>query len=374
MELFDVYPLLDVEPVKGKGAYVWDKDGNKYLDFYGGHAVISIGHSHSQYVEKIQVQLQQLGFYSNSVINPLQGELARKLGELSSYPNYQLFLCNSGAEAVENALKLASFSTGKKKVVAFSGGFHGRTSGALSVTDNPKLAAPFNGGHLSEILPWNDVKALKVCLQGGDVAAVIIEGIQGLAGIHEASSFFWKAIRELCDQYDCLLIVDEVQSGYGRSGKFFAHQHYGIKADLITVAKGMGNGFPIGGVLIHPDIEAHYGMLGTTFGGNHLACSAGIVVLDVLKEEGLIQHAAKMGDLLREELTFIPKIKTISGKGLMLGLDFDFPVKNLRNQLVIQEKIFTGAAANPNIMRLLPPLSISEKDVKHFVKGLKHVL
>lgn len=371
MKLFDVYPLFPIEPVKAKGSYVYDKEGKEYLDFYGGHAVISIGHTQPHYVKMITDQLNQIAFYSNSVVNQLQVELASKLSALSGYEQHSLFLCNSGAEAVENALKMASFHTGKSKVLAFEKGFHGRTSGALQVTDGPKLKSNFNGTIDKQYLPLNDLEAVAEALEDGEVAGIIVEGIQGVAGIIEPTVEFLKGLRELADKYEAVLILDEVQSGYGRTGDFFAHQHAGIEADLITMAKGMGNGFPIGGVLIGPDFEASYGLLGTTFGGNHLACAAGISVLDVILEDKLIENSKKWGNYLIEELSKIDAIDKITGRGLMLGLVVNGDGKALRSNLLTKHGIFTGGCGNPNILRLLPPMSIGQKECDQLITAIK---
>ena len=371
MKLFDVYPLFPIEPVRAEGAYVYDKDGKEYLDFYGGHAVISIGHSHPHYVERIKSQLEKIGFYSNSVQNSTQEELARLLGDLSGYDHFQLFLCNSGAEAVENALKLASFHTGKSKVLAFEKAFHGRTSGSLQVTDNPKIKSHFNGTLETKYLPLNDLEAVDNALEAGDTAGVIVEGIQGVAGIIEPSNEFLKGLRDLCDKHDVLLILDEVQSGYGRTGHFFAHQHAGIEADIISIAKGMGNGFPIGGVLISPKIEASYGLLGTTFGGNHLACVAGSAVLEVILKEELISNAKTMGEFLKSELEKVDGITKITGRGLMLGLVIEGKGKALRGKLLSDQRIFTGGAANPDILRLLPPLNVTHKECDQLINAIR---
>ena len=373
MNLFDVYPLFNITPVKAEGCYVWDSTGKKYLDLYGGHAVISIGHSHSAYIEKISAQLSKIGFYSNSVQNPLKNELAEKLGEISGYPEYQLFLCNSGAEANENALKLASFHTGRKKVVAFSKSFHGRTSAAVRVTDNPNIVAPLNEGLDVEFLPLNDIQAVKEALKNKDVCAVIIEGIQGVGGIRVPEPEFLKSLREVCTATGTILILDEIQSGYGRSGKFFAHQHAGIRPDMITTAKGMGNGFPIGGVLISPLFKPVHGMLGTTFGGNHLACSAAIAVLDVMKGEKLVENAATVGSYLIKKLNAFPQIKEIRGMGLMIGIEMNEPVKQLRNNLLFEQKVFTGASGT-HVIRLLPPLNISKQDADLFLSRFSNAL
>src|SRR5699024_399414 len=358
MELFDVYPLLDLEPVKCEGAYVYTDDGTKYLDFYGGHGVISVGHSHPRYVEALSSQLHKLGFYSNSVKNPLQKELAEKLGSLSGYDEHQLFLCNSGAEANENALKAASFHNGRSKVITFKKSFHGRTSAAIGITDNDKYSAPVNERSETIFLEMNDTDALKRELSGGDVCAVVIEGIQGIGGIHIPEAAFLQEARELCNQRGTLLILDEIQSGYGRSGRFFAHQHAGVQADIVTVAKGMGNGFPVAGAIIHPDIAPFYGELGSTFGGNHLACAAATAVLDIIRDEELIERAATIGSILQDELAQLPTVKEVRGKGLMIGIEFDFPIKELRSKLITKHHILTGVSSNPNVLRLLPPLNI----------------
>ncbi|MCE5179582.1 MAG: aspartate aminotransferase family protein [Porphyromonadaceae bacterium] len=370
MNLFDVYSLWDIEPVRAEGCRVWDKEGKEYLDFYGGHAVISIGHSHPAYVEALQNQVAKIGFYSNSVQNSLQGELARKLGEQSGYPDYSLFLCNSGAEANENALKLASFHTGKRRVIAFKEAFHGRTSGAVAVTDNPAIQSPFNYGHEVVFVSLNDIDAVTNEIEKGDVAALLIEGIQGVAGIYVPDASFLQQLAVVCKAHGVVLILDEIQSGYGRTGQFFAHQQSGIKPDLITIAKGMGNGFPIGGVLISPLFEAKKGMLGTTFGGNHLACVAAIAVLDVMKEESLVENTARMGSYLTKKLGEVNGIKEIRGRGLMLGIEFLPEYATVRNQLLFKSHIFTGGAKN-NVMRLLPPLSISESEIDLLIGELK---
>lgn len=370
MRLFDVYNLWDIEPVKAKGCKLWDKDGVEYLDLYGGHAVISIGHSHPTYVEAISRQVEKIGFYSNSVINSLQNELAEKLGEQSGYTDYSLFLCNSGAEANENALKLASFKTGKSRVIAFGRSFHGRTSGTVAVTDNPVIRAPYNCNHNVTFVELNDADAVAHELKKGDVGAVIIEGILGVAGIFVPETEFLIRLEALCKEHDVPLILDEIQSGYGRTGKFFYHQHVGIKPDLITVAKGMGNGFPVAGVLISPEFKATKGMLGTTFGGNHLACSAAIAVLDVMKEEELLDNVISVGKYLKEELQKTDGVKTVRGEGLMLGIEFQPNNEGLRDILLFKSKIFTGVAKN-NVMRLLPPLCISKTEIDYFLEQLK---
>jgi len=372
MKLFDVYPLFDITPVKAEGCYVWDADGKKYLDLYGGHAVISIGHSHPAYVKKISEQLSQIGFYSNSVQNPLQKELAEKLGKLSGCDDYQLFLCNSGAEANENALKLASFITGKKKIISYKKGFHGRTSAAVAITDNPKIIAPVNETENAVILPFNDIEATEEALKKGDVAAVIVEGIQGIGGIHIPDTTFLKKLRQLTEKYVAVLILDEIQSGYGRSGRFFAYQYTGIHPDIVTMAKGMGNGFPIGGVLIQPEIEPWYGMLGTTFGGNHLACAAAIAVIDVIQDEKLVENAEKVGSYLMEKLSAMDTEFEIRGEGLMIGIEFKQPIKEIRQKLLFEHGIFTGVSGQ-NIIRLLPPLSLTKEQADQFLTAFVKV-
>ncbi len=369
MKLFDVYPLFPIKPVKAQGSWLWDERGVKYLDLYGGHAVISIGHAHPTYVAAITAQLEQIGFYSNSIQNPLQQKLAEKLGELSGYCDYQLFLCNSGAEANENALKLASFVTGRKKVIAFDKAFHGRTSGAVSVTDNPKIHTPFDKQHEMIFVPLNDEQAF---LQVFDdrVAAVIIEGIQGVGGIREPESSFLQLLEQRCKEEGAVLILDEIQSGYGRTGKFFAHQFADIKPDLITIAKGMGNGFPVGGVLIHPEIKSWHGMLGTTFGGNHLACAAGLAVLEVMETEKLIENTATLGAYLASKLKAFPEIQPLRGKGLMLGFDLPEERRSTRSDLLNTHHIFTGEA-KPNTIRLLPSLAITKNEVDYFIDALQ---
>jgi len=369
MNLFDVYPLVNITPVKALGAKLWDDKGQEYLDFYGGHAVISIGHSHPHYVQRLTEQLQNIGFYSNSVQIPIQRELATKLGQVSGYDDYTLFLCNSGAEANENALKLASFHAGKTRVLAFKGAFHGRTSGAVAATDNAKIVAPFNAGHAISFLAY-DLAAVEAALQAGDVCAVIIEPIQGVGGIIMPSDEFLQGLAALSKAYGALLIADEVQSGYGRSGKFFAHQYAGIRPDVISVAKGMGNGFPIGGILIAPEYKASYGLLGTTFGGNHLACAAALAVLEVIEEEHLLDHAAEMGDYLRTELLIHAGAAEIRGRGLMVGIKYDFPIKEIRDKLLSDFHIFVGNASDPTVLRLLPPLNITKAEVDRFLQAL----
>ena len=373
MNLFDVYPLFDIEIDRGNGCHVYDNHGTEYLDLYGGHAVISVGHCHPKIVKAINEQASKLMFYSNSVINPLQQKLAEKLGKVSGYDDYQLFLVNSGAEANENALKLASFHTGKSRVIAYGKAFHGRTSAAVEVTDNPKIVSPINdNGHVT-FLPLNDIDATINELKKGDVCAVIIEGIQGVGGIRIPSDDFLRVLRQECDQYGAVLILDEIQSGYGRSGKFFAHQYSGIRPDIITVAKGIANGFPMGGVLISPKFTPEYGQLGTTFGGNHLACATAIAVLDIFEEEGLIDNAALVGAYLLSELQGLPGIKEVRGRGLMIGIELEFPAKELRRRLIFDEQVFTGAAGT-NIVRLLPPLSLTMEEAETFLTRFKRLL
>lgn len=373
MKLFDVYPLFNIEIVRGKGCHVWDTDGNEYLDLYGGHAVISVGHSHPAYVKAITEQVGKLGFYSNSVINSLQQQLADRLGKACGYDDYSLFLINSGAEANENALKLASFHNGKKRVLAFKHAFHGRTSAAVRVTDNPKIIAPVNEGLPVTYLPLNDAAAVEAELKKGDVSSVIIEGIQGVGGILMPTDAFMQQLRALCTKYEACLILDEIQSGYGRSGQFFAHQHAGIRPDLITVAKGIANGFPMGGLLISPMFKPVYGMLGTTFGGNHLACAAAIAVLDIMQQEHLVENAARVGSFLLDELHKLPGIKEVRGRGLMIGVEFEDSIKEVRSRLLFEEKVFTGVAGT-NTIRLLPPLCLSMEEAEVFLKKFRHVL
>lgn len=373
MNLFDVYPLFDIEIVRGKGCRVYDAGGNEYLDLYGGHAVISVGHCHPYYVEQLTGQLNKLGFYSNSVINGLQKTLAEKLGKISGYDDYSLFLINSGAEANENALKLASFHNGKKRVLSFCKSFHGRTSAAVRVTDNPKIIAPINEMIPVTYLPLNDAHAVEEELKKGDVSSVIIEGIQGVGGIQLPSIMFLQELRALCTQYEAVLIVDEIQSGYGRTGKFFAHQYAGIRPDIITVAKGIANGFPMGGVLISPMFKPVYGMLGTTFGGNHLACAAAIAVLDIMEKENLQENVQQVGNYLLTELRKMPRIQEVRGEGLMIGIEFDEPVKALRTKLLFEEKVFTGVAGT-NTIRLLPPLCLSMAEAQEFITSFGKLL
>jgi len=373
MKLFDVYPLFDIEPVRAMGSRILDSKGNQYLDFYGGHAVISIGHSHPHYIKAITDQLNKIAFYSNSVFNSLQNEVADKLGRLSGYPDYSLFLCNSGAEANENALKLASFTNKRQKVIAFKHAFHGRTSGAVACTDNPAIASPFNANHHVEFIDRFDLNAARILLEKRDVSSVIIEGIQGVGGIYVPDPDFLKELYILCRQNDTFLILDEIQSGYGRSGKFFAHQFADFRPDIITVAKGMGNGFPIGGVLISPVFEAWHGMLGTTFGGNHLACAAANAVLDVIEEENLVENAAVVGAYLADRSKNLDGLKEFRGMGLMAGLEFDFDITQLRKDLLYTHMIFTGYSGK-NTLRLLPPLTIQKKDVDTLIEALEAVL
>lgn len=368
--LFDVYPLWDIEPIKAKGCAVWDKNNTQYLDLYGGHAVISIGHTHPHYTAMLKKQIDNIVFYSNSVQNSLQVQLSEKLGEMSGYIDYSLFLCNSGAEANENALKLASFHTGKKRILAFNDGFHGRTSGAVAITDNPSIQAPFNTDHEVSFVPLNDIVAVEAAFMANDFAAVIIEPIQGIAGIFVAEIEFMQQLQTLCSKHGVLLIADEIQSGYGRSGKFFAHQYSNIKPDIIVMAKGMGNGFPIGGILISPHIEAKKGMLGTTYGGNHLACAAAIAVLDVIREENLIDNVVDVGAYLLEQLKDCDGIKEVRGKGLMIGVQLEPKYAELRNKLLFENYIFTGGSKN-NVLRLLPPLSISKVEIDTFIDAFK---
>lgn len=372
MNLFEVYKLWDIEPVKGLDTTLWDKNGETYTDLYGGHAVISVGHSHPHYVKKLSEQLQNLGFYSNAVQNSLQQELAARLGKVCGYDDYKLFLCNSGAEANENALKVASFHTGKAKVLAFRKAFHGRTSGAVAATDNPKIQAPFNATQNIVFAPLNDIEAVDKELSKGDFAAVIIEGIQGVAGIYEPTEDFLKGLRSLCDKYGCVLILDEIQSGYGRTGKFFAHQHYDVHADIVTMAKGMGNGFPIGGIIISPAIKASFGMLGTTFGGNHLACTAALAVLDIIENEHLVENAAKIGEYFATAFKDDKAIKEYRGKGLMIGLELKEEYIGLRDRLLFERHFFTGGAG-AGVIRLLPSLTISQETAESFVNAWKEL-
>lgn len=374
MNLFDVYPLYNITPVKAVDCTITDENGVEYLDLYSGHGVISIGHTQPHYVAKVKEQLDAIGFYSNAIQNPLQVELAQKLGELSGYDDYALFLCSSGAEANENALKLASFHNGKSRVIAFDNSFHGRTSAAVAVTDNKKIVAPINAQQVVTFLPLNQIDLVETELQKGDVCTVIIEGIQGVGGLDEGTTEFFQALEKLCKQYEAVLILDEVQSGYGRSGKFFAHQYHNIKADIICLAKGMGNGFPIGGILIAPHFKASYGLLGTTFGGSHLACAAGIAVLDVIKSEKLMDNVNAVSEYFMKAIQQVPEIIKVKGKGLMLGVEFDFDVSALRKKMIVEKHIFTGSANNKNLLRILPPLTITTAAIDTFIVALKESL
>ncbi len=374
MKLFDVYPLYDVEPVSAQDCLVVDKNGVEYLDLYGGHAVISIGHTHPHYVHTLKTQLDKIGFYSNAVQNSLQQKLATKLGVQSGCEDYDVFLCSSGAEANENALKLASFHTRKSRVIAFDNGFHGRTSAAVAATDNPKINAPLNQQQEVTFLPLNDIEAVETELSIGDVCAVIIEPIQGVGGLDQGTTEFFQELEKACNQYDAVLILDEVQSGFGRSGKFFAYQYHGITPDIISIAKGMGNGFPVGGILIAPHIEASYGLLGTTFGGNHLACAATTAVLDVLEKEDLITNAKLTGDYFISEAANLSGVKQVKGRGLMLGIEFDFEVGELRKKLIYDYHIFTGGSKNKNLLRILPPLTAGKEEVDRLIKALRELL
>ena len=370
MSLFNVYPLYNVTPVKAKGLYVYDENNTEYLDLYGGHGVISLGHTHPKYVDSITDQINKLGFYSNAIQNPLQKELADKLVTISCCKDYELFLCNSGAEANENALKLASFKTGKKRVIAFKNGFHGRTSAAVAATDNKNIIAPINAQQEVTILDLNDIESVKTELEKGDVCAVIVEFIQGVGGLDEATADFFEQVDKLCKANNTCFIADEIQCGYGRSGKFFAFQNYNVIPDIISMAKGMGNGFPIGGILIHSNIEAKFGMLGTTFGGNHLACAAGLSVLNVIEEQNLIDNVNEMSAYFIKIAKTIPQIKNIKGRGLMLGLEFDFEVGDLRKKLIYEYHIFTGGAMNKNLLRILPPLTVKKGHIDQFFEAL----
>ncbi|EAQ38604.1 acetylornithine aminotransferase [Dokdonia sp. MED134] len=370
MKLFDVYPLYDVAPVKAEGCYVYDQSGQEYLDLYGGHAVISIGHGHPHYIEKLKTQMDAIGFYSNAVENQLQVEVAQKLGALSGCDDYDLFFCNSGAEANENGLKLASFDTGKSRVVAFKNSFHGRTSAAVAATDNPSIVAPINAQHKVSILDLGNTEQLEETLQQGDCCAVILEFIQGVGGLDQSTEVFYQDVAALCKKYDVKLIADEVQSGFGRSGEFFAFQKYNITPDIITIAKGMGNGFPVGGVLVHHSIEARYGMLGTTFGGNHLACAATLAVLEVIEKEHLMAHAKEMETYFREKALAFGNRVTVKGRGLMLGLDLGYDVGALRKKLIYEHHIFTGGAKNKHVLRILPPLTIQKPQIDLLFEAL----
>ncbi|HUP12319.1 MAG TPA: aminotransferase class III-fold pyridoxal phosphate-dependent enzyme [Niastella sp.] len=372
MKLFDVYPINNIAIEKAKGSYVWDDKGEQYLDLYGGHAVISIGHTHPHYVERLTNQLNKVGFYSNSVKMPLQDELAEKLGKISGKPDYQLFLISSGAEANENALKLASFHNGRKKIIAFKKAFHGRTSLAVAATDNPSIVAPVNQTPNVIFLPFNDVAALEACFaeQGSEISSVIIEGIQGVGGINVASELFLQTIRRLCDEHGAVYIADSVQCGYGRSGKFFSHDYAGVNADIYTMAKGMGNGFPVAGIIIAPHLQAKHGLLGTTFGGNHLACAAALAVLEVIEKDNLMKNATEVGQYLINELKKIPQLQNVRGRGLMIGFDVPEQFKDLRKNLLWKHKIFTGEA-KPNVIRLLPSLALRNSDVDQLLEAIK---
>ena len=375
MKLFDVYPLIDVTPAKAEGSYFWDENGTEYLDLYGGHAVISIGHSHPTYVKYITEQLNNIGFYSNYVKIPIQNQVAEQLTKLSGYDDYTLFLCNSGAEANENAIKLASFHTGKKKIIYFSGAFHGRTAAAVACTDNPKIVAPVNQSENFVKLPFNDLEALENEFKTNpDIAGVIVEGIQGVGGVQIPTTEFLQKIQELCNENNAVFIADEIQSGFGRSGKFFAHQHAGVTPDIISMAKGMGNGFPVAGILISPKFKASYGLLGTTFGGNFLACAATKAVLEVIEEENLLQNAQEVGDYLVSLLQNQKNIKEIRYQGLMIGIDLAFPCNEVRTRLVKEYKMLTGNASTPNTLRVLPALNVKKEDVKKFADALIKIL
>ena len=375
MKLFDVYPLIDVTPAKAEGSYFWDENGTEYLDLYGGHAVISIGHSHPTYVKYITEQLNNIGFYSNYVKIPIQNQVAEQLTKLSGYDDYTLFLCNSGAEANENAIKLASFHTGKKKIIYFSGAFHGRTAAAVACTDNPKIVAPVNQSENFIKLPFNDLEALENEFKtNSDIAGVIVEGIQGVGGVQIPTTEFLHKIQQLCNENNAVFIADEIQSGFGRSGKFFAHQHAGVTPDIISMAKGMGNGFPVAGILISPKFKASYGLLGTTFGGNFLACAATKAVLDVIEEENLLQNAQEVGDYLVSLLQNQKNINEIRYQGLMIGIDLAFPCNEVRNRLVKEYKMLTGNASTPNTLRVLPALNVKKEDVKKFADALIQIL
>ena len=372
MKLFDVYPIQPIAIVKAKGSYVWDENGQQYLDMYGGHAVISIGHTHPHYVKRITDQLNKVGFYSNSIRIPLQEELAEKLGRISGKPDYQLFLCNSGAEANENALKLASFFNSRSKIISFSRSFHGRTSLAVAVTDNPAIVAPVNRNDQVIFLPFNDEQALEACFDsmGGEISSVIIEGIQGVGGIHEASDTLLQKIRSLCTSHNALFIADSVQCGYGRTGQFFSHDHAGVQADIYTMAKGMGNGFPVAAILIAPHIRPKHGMLGTTFGGNHLACAAALAVLEVIEAENLLENAAQVGNYIHKALRDMPQIQQVRGRGLMIGFEVSPELKDLRKNLLSGSRVFTGEA-KPNVIRLLPSLALRKKEADEFLESVR---
>ncbi len=374
MELFDVYPLYEVTPVSAKGSVVTDSKGQEYLDFYGGHAVISIGHGHPDYVKRLKDQLDKIGFYSNAVQNPLQVQLAHKLGALSNCGDYNLFMCNSGAEANENALKMASFQNGKSRILAFKNSFHGRTSAAVATTDDEKIQAPINKQQKVTFLPFNDMISLQSEIAKGDVSAVILETIQGVGGLDEPLTEFYQGLAKLCKENQVILIADEVQSGFGRTGMFFGFQHHNIHPDIITIAKGMGNGFPVAGVLIHQSIKPTYGMLGTTFGGNHLACAATLAVLEVIEKENLIKNAAELGVYFKKKAAMIPQVKRVKGRGLMVGLEFDFEVSELRKKLIYRQHIFTGGAKDKYVLRILPALNITKEYLDLFFEALQKEL
>jgi acetylornithine/N-succinyldiaminopimelate aminotransferase len=374
MSLFDVYPLFDVTPVKADGVFLYDAVGKEYLDFYGGHAVISIGHSHPVYVKALTDQLQKIGFYSNAVQNPIQSKLADRLEQLSGCKDYDLFMCSSGAEANENALKLASFHTNKATVIAFNKSFHGRTSACVAATDNPKIIAPLNAQQQVRFLPLGNLESVEATLKAEPICAIIIECIQGVGGLDESTTDFYKGLETLCNKYSTVLIADEVQSGFGRTGDFFAFQKHGLNPHIISMAKGMGNGFPVGGILIHPLIKASYGLLGTTFGGNHLASTATLAVLDVLESEKLMQNVNEMSAYFIDKVKTIPQLKRLKGRGLMLGLEFDFPVASLRKKLLFDHSLFTGSSKNPNLIRILPPLTIQREHIDTFFNALEQEL
>jgi acetylornithine/N-succinyldiaminopimelate aminotransferase len=374
MNLFDVYPLYPITPVTALDCIITDDNGIEYLDLYSGHGVISIGHTQPYYVEKVKAQLDQLSFYSNAILNPLQVELAEKLGKMSGYINYSLFLCSSGAEANENALKMASFHTKKARVISFHNAFHGRTSAAVATTDNPKIVAPINAQQIVTFLPLNNIDLVEAELKKGDVACVIVEPIQGVGGLDQGTTEFFQALEKVCKAHEVVLILDEVQSGFGRSGKFFAHQFHNIKPDIICMAKGMGNGFPIGGILIAPHFEASFGLLGTTFGGSHLACAASIAVLDVIEDQNLMANASKVEAHFLEAIKVIPEIIKVKGRGLMLGVEFDFDVNVLRKKMIIEKHIFTGGSSNKNLLRILPPLTITTSAIDTFIVALQESL
>lgn len=373
MKLFPVYPLFDVKVVRGEGCKVWDADGTEYLDLYGGHAVISVGHSHPRYVKSVCEQLAKIGFYSNSVVNGVQENFAQRLGKVCGYDDYSLFLVNSGAEANENALKLASFHTGRRRVVAFSKAFHGRTSAAVEATDNMNIKAPLNCNDIVTFVPFGDIDAVKLEIEKGDVACVIIEGIQGVGGVQIPSDDFLRDLRCVTSDAGVVLILDEIQSGYGRSGRFFAHQYSGIRPDIITIAKGIANGFPMGGMIISPAFKPVFGQLGTTFGGNHLACAAATAVIDVIEDEQLVQNAEKVGNYLMENLAGLPGVREVRGRGLMIGIEMEYPVKELRSRLIFEQHVFTGASGS-NVIRLLPPLVLTIEQAKDFINRFKRVL